>query len=65
MTAFMNHSIDLLEARAAECDNAFSMNRRGYCFLTRTADGATRHAAAAAAAARTGIGGGAVHAPSI
>ena len=61
MTAFMNRSIDLLEARAAECDNAFSMNRRGYCFLTRSAEGAARHAAAAAAAARTGIGGGAVH----
>lgn len=62
MTAFMNRSIDLLEARAAECDNAFSMNRRGYCFLTRTAEGAARHAAAASAASRTGIGGGTVHA---
>lgn len=61
MTAFMNRSIDLLEQRAAECDNAFSMNRRGYCFLTRTAKGAERHAQAAAAATRTGIGGGAVY----
>ena len=61
MTAFMDRSIDLLEARAAECGNAFSMNRRGYCFLTRTQEGAERHAAAAAAATRTGIGGGAIH----
>ena len=56
MTAFMNRSIDLLEARAAECGNAFSMNRRGYCFLSRTAEGAARHAAAAGAI------GGLVHA---
>ena len=61
MTAFMNRSIDLLEERAAECGNAFSMNRRGYCFLTRTAAGAARHVHAAAAAQQTGIGGGAVY----
>eukprot|EP00965_Chrysotila_dentata_P185955 6139535-Pleurochrysis_carterae.AAC.7 len=27
MTEFMNHSIDLLEERARECNNAFGMNR--------------------------------------
>ncbi|KAL1511663.1 hypothetical protein AB1Y20_004953 [Prymnesium parvum] len=47
MTAFMNRSIDLLEQRASECDNAFSMSRRGYCFLSATDDGARRHLEAA------------------
>ena len=56
MTAFMNRSIDLLEERATESGNAFSMNRRGYCFLTKTAEGAARHASAALTA------GGLVHA---
>jgi glycine/D-amino acid oxidase-like deaminating enzyme len=34
MVRFMNHSIDLLEALAAESDNYFHMNRRGYVFMT-------------------------------
>jgi glycine/D-amino acid oxidase-like deaminating enzyme len=34
MTRFMNRSIDLLEELAAESDNYFLMNRRGYVFLT-------------------------------
>jgi len=34
MLRFMDRSIDLLEDRAAECDNAFQLNRRGYVFLT-------------------------------
>ena len=34
MVRFMNHSIDLLEALAAESDNVFQMNRRGYAFFT-------------------------------
>ena len=34
MTAFANHSIDLLERLAHETDNAFLMNRRGYLFAT-------------------------------
>ena len=62
MTAFMNRSIDLLEERAAECGNAFSMNRRGYCFLSATDAGAERHAAQAAAATAAGHASGAVHA---
>lgn len=60
MTAFMNHSIDLLEQRAAESDNGFSMSRRGYSFLSRSADGAKRHLEAAAQAERLGLGSGRV-----
>ncbi|MFQ5800048.1 MAG: NAD(P)/FAD-dependent oxidoreductase [Bacteroidota bacterium] len=38
MVRFMNHSIDLLEELASESDNYFSMNRRGYVFLTADPD---------------------------
>ena len=55
MTAFMNRSIDLLEHHARESGNRFSMNRRGYAFLSATAEGAARHVEAAHEA------GGAVH----
>lgn len=34
MVRFMNRSIDLLEELAAQSDNYFHMNRRGYAFLT-------------------------------
>jgi glycine/D-amino acid oxidase-like deaminating enzyme len=34
MVRLMNRSIDLLEDLAAESDNFFDMNRRGYVFLT-------------------------------
>jgi glycine/D-amino acid oxidase-like deaminating enzyme len=34
MVRFMNRSIDWLETLAAESDNYFHMNRRGYVFLT-------------------------------
>jgi len=34
MVRFMNRSIDLLEALAAESNNYFHMNRRGYVFMT-------------------------------
>lgn len=34
MVRFMNRSIDLLDRLAAESDNYFNMNRRGYVFLT-------------------------------
>lgn len=60
MTTFMNHSIDLLEQRAAESDNAFSLNRRSYCFVTKSEEGARRHRDMVAAARETGIGHGAV-----
>ena len=58
MTAFMNRSVDLLEARAAESGNGFSMNRRGYYFLSATEAGAARHAEVARSAARLGLGSG-------
>ena len=57
MTAFMNHSIDLLEQHAADGGNSFSINRRGYAFLSRTSAGAAKHAAAASMdAKRLGLG---------
>jgi sarcosine oxidase, subunit beta len=34
MLALMNRSIDLIENVADECGNAFSLNRRGYLFVT-------------------------------
>jgi sarcosine oxidase, subunit beta len=34
MVRFMNHSINLLEALAAESGNCYHMNRRGYVFMT-------------------------------
>ena len=34
MTAFMNRSIDLIEALARETGNRFHLNRRGYAFAT-------------------------------
>jgi len=37
MVRFMNRSIDLLEDLAAESDNYFHMNRRGYAYLTADA----------------------------
>ncbi|EOD39821.1 hypothetical protein EMIHUDRAFT_108817 [Emiliania huxleyi CCMP1516] len=46
LTAFMQRSVDLLEARAAECDNAFGLNRRGYWFLSASEEGAAQHALA-------------------
>lgn len=36
MTAFTNHSIDLMEAVARETDNLINMNRRGYVLTTRS-----------------------------
>ena len=49
LTAFMQRSVDLLEARAAECDNAFGLNRRGYWFLSASEEGAAQHALALSA----------------
>ncbi len=40
MTAFVNRSIDLLEALARETGNRFHMNRRGYLFATGSGEGA-------------------------
>mmetsp|Transcript_10350 Transcript_10350/g.34260 ORF Transcript_10350/g.34260 Transcript_10350/m.34260 type:complete len:527 (-) Transcript_10350:212-1792(-) len=57
MAAFMERSVDLLEERAAECDNAFNLNRRGYWFVSATEDGAAQHKLAAEDTALAGIGG--------
>jgi len=38
MTAFTDHSIDLMEQIARESDNRINMNRRGYVLATRSAD---------------------------
>ena len=46
MSAFMDRSIDLLEARARETGNAFGLNRRGYWFASGTAAGAAAHLSA-------------------
>src|SRR5438552_6947395 len=37
MTAFMNRSIDLIEAIARATDNRINLNRRGYLFATADA----------------------------
>jgi len=57
MAAFMARSIDLLEERADECDNAFNLSRRGYWFLSATEEGAARHRLAAADTGLAAIGG--------
>ncbi|WP_324595132.1 FAD-dependent oxidoreductase [Accumulibacter sp.] len=38
MTAFTDHSIDLMEQVARASDNRINMNRRGYVLATRSAD---------------------------
>jgi len=38
MTAFTDHSIDLMQALAAETRNAINMNRRGYVLSTRSSN---------------------------
>jgi glycine/D-amino acid oxidase-like deaminating enzyme len=57
MAAFMDRSVDLLEERAAECDNAFNLNRRGYWFVSATEAGAAQHRLAAGDTALASIGG--------
>jgi glycine/D-amino acid oxidase-like deaminating enzyme len=56
MVRFMNRSIDLLELLAAESDNAFHMNRRGYAFLTADATRARTLQESATAIAALGAG---------
>jgi glycine/D-amino acid oxidase-like deaminating enzyme len=58
MVRFMNRSIDLLEALAAENDNYFHMNRRGYVFLT--ADAQRAHTLEESAATISALGAGPV-----
>lgn len=56
MVRFMNRSIDLLEELAAETDNSFGLNRRGYIFLTADEARATTFSANAAAISALGAG---------
>ncbi len=56
MVRFMNHSIDLLEKLAAESNNTFQLNRRGYVFLSATESGARSFQATAEEI--TGLGAG-------
>ena len=56
MVQFMNRSIDLLEQLAAESDNYFHLNRRGYVFLT--ADKKRAEQFRQTAAGITGLGAG-------
>ena len=54
----MNRSIDLLETLAAESDNYFHMNRRGYVFMT--ADPQRAHTLQESAATISALGAGPV-----
>jgi glycine/D-amino acid oxidase-like deaminating enzyme len=56
MVRFMNYSIDLLEKLAAESNNTFQLNRRGYVFLSATQTGTQSFQAAAEEI--TGLGAG-------
>jgi sarcosine oxidase, subunit beta len=56
MVAFMNRSIDRLEALAHTTGNAFRMNRRGYLYVTRDPAQIWDFRATAAAAAVQGAG---------
>jgi glycine/D-amino acid oxidase-like deaminating enzyme len=58
MVRFMNRSIDLLEALAAESDNYFHMNRRGYVFMT--ADPQRAHTLRESATTISALGAGPV-----
>ncbi len=56
MVGFMNRSIDLLEELAAESDNVFHLNRRGYVYLTADPAKIPAMRAAAEESARLGAG---------
>jgi glycine/D-amino acid oxidase-like deaminating enzyme len=58
MVRLMNRSIDLLETLAAESDNYFHMNRRGYVFMT--ADPQRAHTLQESAATISALGAGPV-----
>ncbi len=61
MVRFMNRSIDLLEELAALSDNYFSLNRRGYAFLTADPATAERYRLSAEESERLGAGQLRVH----
>ncbi|GAB4170126.1 MAG: FAD-dependent oxidoreductase [Roseiflexaceae bacterium] len=56
MVRLIGASIDRLEALARESQNAFRMNRRGYLYVSRAADGAAQLRQAAEEAAGLGAG---------
>ncbi len=56
MVRYMNRSIDLLEQLAGESDNFFSLNRRGYVFLTAEPERAQAMQAFAEEASALGAG---------
>jgi glycine/D-amino acid oxidase-like deaminating enzyme len=61
MVRFMNRSIDLLEQLADESGNYFSLNRRGYIFLTANDDAAAAMQQGAAEISALGAGELRVH----
>lgn len=56
MISLMNRSIDLMERRAAETDNRFLLNRRGYLYATADRDRIDQFRRAAEEAAAGGAG---------
>lgn len=62
MVRFMNRSIDLLETLAAETDNYFHLNRRGYVFMTADPQRARTLQESAAAISALGAGPVRIHA---
>src|SRR5215510_2580690 len=56
MTAFMNHSIDLMEGLARASNNRFHLNRRGYLFATARPSLASELQSLAATAEALGSG---------
>src|SRR5262249_10995451 len=63
MVALMDRSIDLLEELAAESDNVFRLNRRGYLFATASEPRVGAFIAAAEEAAHLGAGPAPPHPP--
>jgi len=61
MVRFMNRSIDLLEELADLSDNYFTMNRRGYVFLTADSTTVERYRLSAEESQRLGAGELRVH----
>ena len=62
MIQLMNRSIDLLEELAAESDNCFRLNRRGYLYVTADPAQAARYRQMGLLAAQLGAGPLRVHA---
>lgn len=61
MVRFMNRSIDILEELAAQSDNYFHLNRRGYVFLTADPAKAELYRISAEESSRLGAGELRVH----